>query len=107
MRSRPYITALVLASLFTAASISLSRAGDYEQRFVRNYPPGYYGMWYYAERFNEKQNEQDMPPETYRWDRYMSKITDVYFPFFPIPYDWDYGTHRKFNLPDYSSNDWR
>jgi hypothetical protein len=107
MRSRPYIVALVLTSLFVVACVSVSWARDYEPRFVRNYPPGYYGMWYYAERFYEKKNREALPPESYRWDRYMSKITDVYFPFLPIPYDWDYGTHRSFNLPDYSTNDWR
>ncbi|MDQ7782227.1 MAG: hypothetical protein RDU20_05085 [Desulfomonilaceae bacterium] len=106
MRSRPYIVALVLACLFVAACISVSWARDYEPRFVRNYPPGYYGMWYYAERFDEKQDPQIVPQETYRWDKYMSRITDVYFPFFPIPYDWDYGTHRRFNLPDDTTNDW-
>ena len=107
MRSRPYIVALVLASLFVVACISVSWARDYDQRFVRNYPPGYYGMWYYAQRFYEKQDPQNMPQETYRYDKYMSRITDLYFPFYPIPYDWDYGTYRKFNLPDYSTNDWR
>lgn len=106
MRSRPFIVALVLACLFVTAWISASWARDYEPRFVKNYPPGYYGMWYYAERFYEKEIPGELPPEAYRWDRYMSKITDVYFPFLPIPYDWDYGTHRRFNLPDYSKNDW-
>lgn len=106
MRSKSFVIALLLALVF-AGSTSVSWAKDYESRFTKNYPPGYYGMWYYAEKFYEKQMQNEIPPEIYRWDRYMSKMTDVYYPFLPIPYDWDYGTHRNFNLPDYSSNDWR
>lgn len=106
MRSKSYIITLVLALLFLVGSVSLCWSKDYERRFIRNYPPGYYGMWYYAERFYEKADPTKRNPESYRWDRYMSKITDVHFPFLPIPYDWDYGSYRKFNLPDYNSNDW-
>lgn len=98
------LLAIVIAVV--AGTMSNTWARDYEPRFMRNYPPGYYGMWYYAERFFEPKNEQYVPEEAYRWDRYMSKITGLRFPFFPIPYDWDYGTCRAFNLPDYNTNDW-
>jgi len=30
----------------------------------------------------------------------------VHYPFFPVPFTWDYGTGRRFNLPDYNTNDW-
>jgi len=95
--------------------VSYSIAGDYNQRFVRNYPPGFNGMWYYAERFIEPERTDPMVNERYRWDKFMSRITELSFPFWPIPYDWEYGTTRSdpvygtaraFNLPDYNRNDW-
>jgi len=107
MRSTPFSTALIAAALLVVATVTSPWAADYDSRFIRNFPPGYYGMWYYAERFNEKVVEDRTPDEGYRWDRYLSRMTDVWYPFLPIPYDWDYGTYRTFNLPDYNSNDWR
>ncbi len=106
---------LLIISLFLG-SYSISKAGDYNQRFVRNYPPGYNGMWYNVQRFQQSEQASDpIAIEKYRWDKYMSRITDLSFPYFPIPYEWDYGTDRsqsliqsdrRFNLPDYNTNDW-
>ena len=106
MRPFSCIAVLVLAICVIAGTVSSSWARDYESRFMRNYPPGYYGMWYYAERFSEPQDHQTAPEESYRWDRYMSRITGLRFPFLPVPYDWDYGTWQNFNLPHYNTNDW-
>jgi hypothetical protein len=106
MRRTSFTSALITAAILVTATASSPWAADYESRFIRDYPPGYYGMWYYAERFFDRVVEGRAPEETYRWDRYISRMTDVYYPFFPIPYDWDYGSQRKFNLPDYNSNDW-
>ena len=36
----------------------------------------------------------------------MSQITNLWYPFLPVPYEWDYGTYKDFNLPNYNSNDW-
>jgi len=112
---RPGLLIIVIASLFLSGH-SLSMAGDYNPKFVRNYPPGYNGMWYYAQRFQETDKTTDRTAtEKYRWDRYMSRTTELAFPYFPIPYEWDYGTdrsgpltrtYRSFNLPDYGRNDW-
>lgn len=97
---------LIVAVVFFAGAASHSWAADYDQRFMRSYPPGYYGMWYYAERFYEKKVDEQPPEESYRWDKFMSKMTNLTFPFLPIPYSWDYGTYRGFNLPEYNRNDW-
>ena len=103
-------TLLAIILILTAGMIAFpateSYSSDYNPRFARNYPPGFYGMWYYAERFYDKKTEGEVPEELYRWDGYMSRVTNVYFPFKPIPFPWDYGTGRKFNLPNYRSNDW-
>ncbi|MGO9122310.1 MAG: hypothetical protein ACLQPD_32450 [Desulfomonilaceae bacterium] len=106
----------ILTSTLFLSVYSLSIAGDYNPRFVHNYPPGYYGMWYYAQRFQETDKPRDpLAIERYRWDRYMGRITELSFPYYPIPYEWDYGTdpnrslihtYRSFNLPDYNTNDW-
>jgi hypothetical protein len=97
-----------VAALFCLIALSpVYGAEDYQDRFVKNYPPGFYGMWYKAERFYRKLDPDAPTMEKYRWDRYMSRITNVHFPFLPVPYDWEYGNERTFNLPDYGSNDWR
>ena len=121
MRAIRYMLLLmVIGLLFSSACPYSQAAGDYDSRFVRNYPPGYHGMWYYAERFWKYDPiDQESSPERSRWDRFMSRLTDTVFPFWPIPYDWDYGTGpvryngertsgegRTFNLPNYNSNDW-
>jgi hypothetical protein len=62
-------------------------------------------MWYYADRFADKVPEKKTL-ENYRWDRFMSREMNISYPFFPIPYEWDYGTGRTFNLPDYNANNW-
>ncbi|MEJ2716004.1 MAG: hypothetical protein P8182_02525 [Deltaproteobacteria bacterium] len=106
---RPTLSLLVVTILVVLFSFSLpqdSSAWDYNARFIRNYPPGFYGMWYKAERFFETRTGESVPDELYRWDRYMSRVTGVTYPFLPIPYAWDYGSSRKFNLPDYNTNDW-
>ncbi|MFC1834830.1 hypothetical protein ACFL2Q_08865 [Thermodesulfobacteriota bacterium] len=106
MRSFLCLMALFLACLLATSVTSDSWAKDYNARFMRNYPPGYYGMWYYAKRFFEIKKEGKQPEEDYRWDKYMTRITGMIYPFYPIPHGWDYGNYRKFNLPDYNSNDW-
>lgn len=102
MRSIWFTIIAILLGLFIFTSIA--SATDYNSRFVRNYPPGYNGMWYYAERFFDK------PPaprsEEYRWDKFTSRLMNINYPFLPIPYPWDYGNDRTFNLPDYSVNNW-
>lgn len=103
------LLALVVSALCADGCLA---AEDYNTRFTKNYPPGYYGMWYKAQRFyknpkatGEAQGEQ-RPIELYLWDGEMSRITNVWYPFKPVPYGWDYGTYSGFNLPDYNSNDW-
>jgi hypothetical protein len=97
---------IVLAGFLVLAGFSSAPAKDYEARFMKNFPPGYHGMWYYAERFSHNDNRADKLQEKYRWDRYMSRATNLTYPFLPVPFAWDYGTTEKFNLPDYSTNDW-
>jgi hypothetical protein len=107
MRSKLYSIAIVMAALLTVLAASTVDARDYESRFIRNYPPGYHGMWYYTQRFFHQDDPQDRLQDKYRWDLYMSRITNVTFPYLPVPYGWEYGTVEDFNLPDYNSNDWR
>ncbi|HMK34115.1 MAG TPA: hypothetical protein VK463_03535 [Desulfomonilaceae bacterium] len=102
MRSILLICVVMLAILVSSSCW----AADYESRFVRNYPPGFYGMWYDAQRFFTELIPGQRT-ERYRWDALMSRETNIAFPFYPIPYDWDYGTGRTFSLPDYNANDWR
>ncbi|MBI4961694.1 MAG: hypothetical protein HY913_00310 [Desulfomonile tiedjei] len=107
MRAICCIAAVILVACFALYDSSDAwAAADYDSRFVRNYPPGNYGMWYKAQRFSENTDPEVPRQETYRWDRFMSRVTEVAFPFYPIPYDWEYGTDREFNLPDYNRNDW-
>lgn len=101
------LSMLACAALIVLISVSGAMAKDYDSRFIRNYPPGYYGMYYNAERFFDLElAEGQKAQETYRWDKFMSRTTDVYFPFLPIPYDWEYGHGRTFGLPNYNNNDW-
>jgi hypothetical protein len=97
---------LIFIVIFVILASSLCQASDYDPRFVRSYPPGYYGMWYDAQRFSTE-GIPGAKTERYRWDMLMSRETNVTFPFYPIPYDWDYGTGRTFSLPDYNANNWR
>lgn len=106
MRSISILIIAVLVGLFVVSSVTPSSASDYNAKFMRNYPPGYHGMWYKAERFWQPKDPEDPAQERYRWDLFMSRITGVIYPFLPVPYAWDYGTGKKFNLPDYNSNDW-
>jgi len=106
MRLVSSIVIVIVATGFLAVGAPDSWAGDYHHRFIRNYPPGYHGMWYNAERFYDTAEPGQKGSESFRWDRYMSKVTELHFPFLPIPFAWDYGTSRKFNLPDYNRNDW-
>ncbi len=106
MRGAYVIRPLILAGLLALVFCVACWAGDYNSRFVRNYPPGFHGMWYEAERFFEKDPQEQEVGELYRWDKYMMKLTGVHYPFLPIPFMWDYGNARTFNLPDYNSNDW-
>jgi hypothetical protein len=98
----------ILALGLTIFVISAAAASqDYDPRFIRNFPPGFHGMWWKAERFYKNPSPDAPGLERYRWDRYMSGIMNVTFPFEPIPYDWEYGNCRSFGMPDYNSNDWR
>jgi hypothetical protein len=106
MRTISWVLAVVAAAVLAFGTSTSVLAGDYNHRFVRNYPPGYYGMWYKAERFSDTTEPGVTPTETYRWDRFMGKVTEVTFPFSPIPYDWEYGNGRSFNLPNTNRNDW-
>jgi len=106
MRTISWLFVVIASAVLALASLSLAVAGDYNHRFVRNYPPGNHGMWYKAERFYEIQYPGVTPTETYRWDKFMSKVTEVRFPFYPIPYDWEYGNGRTFNLRNDNTNDW-
>jgi hypothetical protein len=107
MRFRLLSLSLFLVALTFAVNAAETSAQDYEERFVRNYPPGYYGMWYKSERFVDDPTSEKVLGEYYRWDTFMSALTGVVYPFNPAPFDWEYGAGRKFNLPDYNSNDWR
>jgi hypothetical protein len=102
MRSIRFIFAFMLLGVLFVSGIA--SAADYNSRFVRNYPPGYNGMWYYAERFFDKPDKSRT--EEYRWDKFTARINNIQYPFLPHPYAWNYGDHRSFNLPDYNSNDW-
>lgn len=107
MRSKTLIAILVMSGMALMVSVEQGFSKDYNSRFVRNYPPGYYGMWYNADRFHDrKTNESGVPVERYRWDSYMTRIVELDFPWRPIPFDWEYGSNRDFNLPNYNTNDW-
>jgi hypothetical protein len=106
MRLNRYSVLSIVAVFVILAGFSYASANDYERRFTRNFPPGYNGMWYYAERFRHADDRQDKTQEKYRWDRFMSRVTGMTYPFLPVPYAWDYGTTEKFNLPEYNTNDW-
>ncbi|MEI7449883.1 MAG: hypothetical protein WCJ75_09670 [Desulfomonile sp.] len=106
MHSVMYKSALLAILLFAVNDLSSAWAADHNYRFFRNYPPGYYGMYYYSQRFFEKAPVDKKTGDSYRWDKFMSRVTEIEFPFFPIPYEWNYGTDRTFNLPDYNRNDW-
>lgn len=106
MRWVSSIIALVCSVILMCTAVPTSWAADYHQRYIRNYPPGYHGMYYYAERFFD--TDPNLKYEViYRWDDFMSRVTEIRYPFHPIPYDWEYGKTRNFNLPDYNANDWR
>ena len=98
---------ILMAAIMFLGATQLAWSRDYNSRFMRNYPPGYNGMWYKAERFYETIRENKQREEHYTWDKFMGHVTGVRYPFLPVPFDWDYGTWSKFNLPDYNSNDWR
>jgi hypothetical protein len=104
MRKFIFLISIIIAFAGNTASWAIE---DYNDRFVKNYPPGFHSMWYKAERFYKNMDPDRKGNEKYRWDRFMSRVTGVTFPFYPIPYDWEYGSERTFNLPDYNSNDWR
>lgn len=106
MRSYLRLLCFSVMAISLVLSPYIVQAADYEPRFMKNYPPGYYGMWYYADRFYSKSGVDSPQGPGYRWDKFMSGITNLSFPYYPIPYDWDYGTGRTFNLPDYNANNW-
>ncbi len=73
---------------------------------IRQYPSGYYGTGYYSKRLSPRADGLVGPTDAMRWDRFMSHELGVQFPFFPIPYPWDYGRDLTFNFPDFNANDW-
>ncbi|MEW6350656.1 MAG: hypothetical protein AB1646_16465 [Thermodesulfobacteriota bacterium] len=107
MKPRLMLVLLSLVALFVVVGAPSAAEKDYEDRFMRSYPPGYHGMWYKADRFWEDISTERELGEYYRWDKYMSALTGMTFPFNPAPFDWEYGAGRKFNLPDPNANDWR
>lgn len=106
MRLNRYVLLLIVAGILILGGYSQGAAAQYESRFVRNFPPGFNGMWYYAQKFVYSDDRQDKTQEKYRWDRFMSKVTDMTYPFYPVPFAWDYGNTEGFNLPNYNTNDW-
>jgi hypothetical protein len=106
MRPICFLLTVLCALVFVISWPGPSAATDYNSRFIHNYPPGFYGMWYKAERFFEKKEKGKIREELYSWDTYMSHLTGTFYPFFPVPFPWDYGTGRRFNLPQYDANDW-
>ncbi len=112
MRPISYFFVGLLALILSASWTTGSLAADYNARFEKNYPPGYYGMWYKAERFYHNPKDtgrargEQRPMELYMWDHGMSQISNLWYPFLPVPYEWDYGTYKDFNLPNYNSNNW-
>lgn len=118
MRSKVFLTSLLLVILCScSAGICLAQERDYDRRFVRDYPPGFYSMYWKAERFYEpidKESRETLttekltppPAELYSWDKRMAQVTGINYPFYPTPFPWDYGTGRTFNLPNYNSNNW-
>ena len=106
MRLNRYVFLLIVAGFLMVAWFSCATAAEYESRFIRNFPPGYNGMWYYADKFVHADDRENKTQEKYRWDRFMSRVTGVTYPFYPVPFAWSYGTTEKFNLPDYNTNDW-
>ncbi len=106
MLSTRFISVLILAAFLALSCFSVGWSADYDHRFIRNYPPGFNGMWYYADRFVDRVEPGKGMMEHYRWDRFMSREMNISYPFVPIPYEWDYGTGRTFNLPDYNANNW-
>ncbi len=101
------IALLLVLGIGLMASSACWGIEDYNDRFVKNYPPGFNSMWYKAQRFYKNLDPESRGIEKYRWDKYMSRITNTFYPFFPIPYDWEYGSDRTFNLPNYNANNWR
>jgi len=73
---------------------------------IRRYPPGYYGSGYYAQSFFQPTPPKAGPKDPFKWDRYMSRELGIEFPFYPIPFEWDYGNGLCFNFPDFNANDW-
>ena len=106
MRSILCLFLLILASSFFFCTAGPAAASDYNSTFMRNYPPGYYGMWYYAERFQHPLKTGKAVGESYNWDKYMSRVTGLHFPFNPTPFGFEYGSRTNFNLPDYNRNIW-
>ncbi|MBI5251216.1 MAG: hypothetical protein HY912_17135 [Desulfomonile tiedjei] len=102
MRSILSVIIVILAGLLLFSSIAFG--ADYNSRFVKNYPPGFNGMYYYAERFFDKTPAPRS--EEYRWDKFTSRLNNISYPFLPQPYPWDYGNGRTFSLPDYNANNW-
>jgi hypothetical protein len=106
MRSILCFFLLILGSSLLFGAATPKFASDYNSTFMHNYPPGFYGMWYYAERFYHPRKADKPVAEPYLWDKYMSRVTGLHFPFNPTPFDWEYGSRTTFNLPNYNRNIW-
>lgn len=68
MRPICFLLTVLCALVFVISWPGPSAATDYNSRFIHNYPPGFYGMWYKAERFFEKKEKGKIREELYSWD---------------------------------------
>ena len=97
------LTAVTLSA--TARDVLWSAQLDFPN--IRRYPPGYYGAAYYSPHQYPRGATPSGPQDPLKWDKAMSHELGIDFPFYPIPYPWDYGRELNFNFPDFNSNDWR
>ncbi|MGB9618085.1 MAG: hypothetical protein ACPL7J_12255 [Desulfomonilaceae bacterium] len=86
---------------------NFARALDIDFPIIHRYPPGYYGAGYYSKRLYPRGDGSSGPAAALKWDKFMSHELGIEFPFFPMPYPWDYGRGLTFNFPDFNANDWR
>lgn len=98
---------VTVASLSFVLSATVITAYDIDFPLIQRYPPGYYGAGYYSTRFSPRGDGPVGQTDALKWDRFMSHELGIEFPFFPMPYPWDYGNGLTFNFPDFNANDWR
>ncbi len=98
---------VTVASLSFVLYTAVSNAYDIDFPIIQRYPPGYYGAGYYSTRLYPGRDTSLAPPQALKWNKFMSRELGIEFPFFPMPYPWDYGRGLTFNFPDFNANDWR